>query len=136
MTQARLIRRTRFRATHHYALSDRSDDENRRVFGDQTVPHEHDWMVEVHIVGPMDPSTGFVADLGAIDDALESVTDGWDGGDLNVLIPEVAAGDMQPSTESLARWIYGRLEGAVPAPAVLTRVAVFESADLGAEYPA
>lgn len=136
MTEAWLIRRTRFRARHHYARSDWSDEENRRSFRDQTEPHEHDWMVEVHIVGPIDESTGFVVDLGAVDAAMEAVMDGWDGGDLNLLIPEVVDGGMQPSTESLARWLYGRLSGAIPRPGRLVEVAVFESPDLGARYPA
>lgn len=136
MTQARLIRRARFRARHHYARVGWSEEENRRVFGDQSDPHEHHWMVEVHVVGPMDEGTGFAAELGVIDDAMRTVMAGWDGGDLNVLIPEVADGGMQPSTESLARWLYGRLERAIPPPAHLARVAVFESRDLGARYPA
>lgn len=136
MTQARLIRRVRFRASHHYARSDWSDEENRRSFGDQSEAHEHDWMVEVHIVGPMDEVTGFVLDLGALDAAMQAVMAGWDGGDLNALIPEVVDDGMQPSTESLARWLYGKLRGAIPPPARLAEVAVFESPDLGARYPA
>ena len=51
-------------------------------------------------------------------------------------VPEVADGDMQPSTESLARWVFEHLSPAVPAPARLDAVLVFESPDLGARYPA
>jgi 6-pyruvoyltetrahydropterin/6-carboxytetrahydropterin synthase len=136
MTQARLIRRVRFRASHHYARREWSEEKNREVFGDQMDPHEHDWTVEVQVAGPVDPESGFVVDLGAVDGAMAAVMAQWDGGDLNALIPEVTAGTMQPSTESLARWLHRQLEGRVPAPARLTRVTVWESPDLGARFPA
>ena len=122
MSEARLIRRTRFRAVHHYSRSDWSQVENRRVFGAQVEPHEHEWLVEVHVVGPLDEETGFATDLGALDGALRAALAGWDGGDLNALIPEVATGQMQPSTEGLARWLHGRLGGAVSYPARVVEV--------------
>jgi 6-pyruvoyltetrahydropterin/6-carboxytetrahydropterin synthase len=134
--RARLIRTLRFRARHHYLRGDWSEAENRRVFGAQTEPHEHDWTVEVHVTGPIDADTGWVVDLGALDAALADITDGWNGGDLNVLVPDVAAGRVLPSTEGLARWLHGALGGRVPAPARLERVCVRESPDLASEYPA
>jgi 6-pyruvoyl-tetrahydropterin synthase len=136
MTHARLIRRVRFTASHHYARSDWSEERNREAFGDQAASHEHDWMVEPHIVGPMDPATGFVADLAAVDGALETLLGGWDGGNLNTLVPEVADGRMQPSTESLAAWLHRRFAGAVEPPARLESVLVWESPELGARFPA
>ena len=136
MTEVRLIRRSRFRASHHYARADWSEEEDRRVFGDQVGSHGHDWMVEVHVKGPIDEETGFVTDLEALDAALAAVMAGWDGGDLNVVVPEVASGTMQPTTESLARWLHRHLEGTILLPARLVEVAVFESPDLGARYPA
>lgn len=136
MRDARLIRRVRFTASHHYRRADWSEEENRRVFGAQVEPHRHDWMVEVHVAGPPDESTGFTVELPALDAALAAATTGWEGGDLNDVVPEVAEGSMQPSTENLARWLYGRLQDTLPAPAHLVEVAVFESPDLGARYPA
>lgn len=135
MTEARLIRRVRFQAEHHYARSDWSEAENRRVFGPQVDAHGHEWMAEIHIVGPMDEATGFVTDLAALDDALAALMAGWDGGDLNLIVPEVADGTMQPSTESLARWLYRRLEHLIVPPARLAEVGLFESPELGARYP-
>lgn len=136
MTEARLVRRVRFRAVHRYGWPDRSEAENRRVFGAQAEPHAHDWTVEVQVVGPLDVDTGFVMDLEALDRTLGEVIGGWDGGDLNELVPPVRAGHLQPSTEALARWLYGELAERLPGPARLDRVRVFESPELGAEYPA
>lgn len=135
MDPARLIRTVRFRARHHYRRMEWSDEENRRVFGPQGEPHEHDWTVEVHVVGPPDPDTGWVVDLGALDASLAATTEGWEGGDLNERIDDVANGAMLPSTEALARWLFRALSPMVPEPARLDRVRVAESTELAAEYP-
>lgn len=136
LSEGLLVRRFRFRARHHYGVPGWGDERNRRVFGDQVSPHEHDWVVEVHLRGPLDPETGFVADLGALDGAVATLLRGWDGGDLNTLIQEVVEGRMQPSTESLARWIFGHLERVDLGPARVERVFVFEGPDLGGGFPA
>ena len=136
MTDARLIRRKRFRAAHSYRRSTWSDAKNQEVFGDQTESHVHEWTLELHVVGPIDPETGFVADLGLLDRALEQVTAGWDGGDLNDLIPDVASGVLMPTTEVLARWLFERIEPSISEPARLQRVVLSESQALGSSFPA
>ena len=52
------------------------------MFGEQVEPHAHDWRVEVHVAGPVDPLTGWCVDLGALDACLADATTGWDGGDI------------------------------------------------------
>jgi len=136
MDEARLIRTVRLRAVHRYWRPAWSDEENRRVFGDQAASHPHDWRVEVHVAGPVDPRTGWCVELGALDRAVAEATRGWDGGDLNALVPEVARGEMTPSTENLARWLHARIAPGVPAPARLVEVRVFESGELGSAWPA
>lgn len=131
-----LIRTVRFRAWHHYRRPAWSEEENRRVFGAQADPHAHDWRVEVRVTGPVDPETGWCVDLSALDASLADVTAGWDGGDLNALVPEVAEGAMTPSTENLARWLYVRLAPHLDEPATLVEVRVFESDGLGSAWPA
>ena len=123
-------------ARHRYRLAGRPDGENRRRFGAQAEPHEHQWTVRVEVRGPVDPLTGFVTDLTDLDRALHRVIGAWDGGDLNELIPEVREGRMQPSTEALARWIHDRVGLEIAPPARIGRVHVWESPDLGAFYPA
>ena len=83
--EARLIRAVRLRAVHHYRRAGWSEEENRRAFGAQAETHAHDWRVEVHVAGPVDPATGWCVDLGALDAHLAAVTAGWDGGALNAL---------------------------------------------------
>jgi len=134
--EARLIRIARFRASHHYRRAEWSEEENRRVFGAQAEPHAHDWRVEVHVAGPVDPRTGWCVDLSVLDGALREAMAGWEGGDLNVLIPEVTRGEITPSTENLARWLHARLAGGLPGPARVVEVRVFESDELGSAWPA
>jgi len=131
-----LIRTVRFRASHHYRRPAWSDEENRRVFGAQAEPHAHDWRVEVRVTGPVDPETGWCVDLGALDAALADVMAGWEGGDLNAVVPEVADGTLTPSTENLARWLWVRLAPRLEEPATLVEVRVFESDGLGSAWPA
>ena len=133
--EARLIRAVRLRAVHHYRRAGWSEEENRRAFGAQAETHAHDWRVDVHVSGPVDPATGWCVDLGALYAHLAAVTAGWDGGDLNALVPEVARGEMTPSTENLARWLHGRLAARVREPARVVEVRVWESDALGSAYP-
>jgi len=134
--EARLIRRMHFTASHHYGDTDASMAENRARFGDQAEPHRHRWTVEVQVVGPVDPDTGWLTDLMALDGTLQEITAGWDEGDLNSAVAAVAQEGMQPSTENLARWLYRRLAPRVADPARLDRVRVFESDSLGSQFPA
>lgn len=127
LPNARLIRRYRFRATHRYDAA--AAEELGR-------PHPHDWTLEVRVVGAQDARTGFLVDLSRLDAAVDEVIAGWDGGDLNELVPPVREGGLEPSTEALARWLFEALAPRVPAPASLERVGLFEGPDLGAEYPA
>ena len=135
MTEGRLVRRVRFTATHHYRRSEWSEEENRRVFGEQTEPHAHDWLLEVQVAGAVDRATGWVVDLGALDGLLAEVTEGWDGGDLNARVPPVANGTLTPSTENLARWVFGEIERRLAGAVRVVEVRLFESADLGGAYP-
>lgn len=135
LEQARLLRTVRFGARHHYHNPRWTAEQNAEVFGLQGSPHEHDWRVEVHVVGPVNVDTGWCCDVGALDAALARLLHGWDRGDLNALVPEVASGAMRPSTENLARWIYEHLDGELAGPARLLRVEVHESDELGSAYP-
>jgi 6-pyruvoyltetrahydropterin/6-carboxytetrahydropterin synthase len=132
---ASLTRSLRFRARHHYWRTDWSDAENRRVFGENVHPHEHDYGLDVTVTGEVDERTGFVVDLGALDGAIEALVAPLRGRDLLEAIPGGPPGaqGMMPSTENLARWFFEQLEPRVPAPARLLRVRVSESATLSSE---
>jgi 6-pyruvoyltetrahydropterin/6-carboxytetrahydropterin synthase len=132
MPTTSLTRTLRFRATHHYWRTDWSDAENRRAFGENIHPHDHDYGLEVTVGGQVDERTGFIVDLGALDQAMEAVVAPLRGRDLLDAFPG-SPGAMMPSTENLARWFFDQLQQRVPPPARLLRVRVSESDALSSE---
>lgn len=97
-------------------------------------PHGHNYRVEVTVGGEVDPETGFVVDLEGLDALLtEVIRRPLEQQDLNRVIPEVESGQMTPSTENLALWLWNRLYGRIPGSARLERLRVFESDTLAAE---
>jgi 6-pyruvoyltetrahydropterin/6-carboxytetrahydropterin synthase len=98
------------------------------------TPHGHNFSVEITVRGEVDPETGFVVDLPALDRLLrEEVVEPLDQQDLNRAILEVRDGTMTPSTEALALWLWGRLRDRIPGAARLHRVRVAESDSLASE---
>jgi len=135
LARARLERTVRFRAQHHYRLPDRSEAENRALFGDLVDPHSHDWVVTFVAEGDMAATTGFSVDLPAFEALIEDLMAGWDGAHLNEVIADAVAGDMLPSCEALARWLHQRASARMPGGAVLAYVRVAESSAIAATYP-
>jgi 6-pyruvoyltetrahydropterin/6-carboxytetrahydropterin synthase len=134
MASASLIRTVRFRAAHHYRNPDWTEAENRKAFGENVFPHEHEYGVQVTVSGEPDPGTGFLVDLGVLDAALEEVIGPLRGSNLAESIEEARDGGLRPSTENLARWFFGRLQRRIPSPARLVKVRVSESDTLSAEF--
>lgn len=134
--EAVLIRTVRFSAGHRYRRPDWSEERNREVFGAAAHFHGHNYAVDVTVRGEIDPETGFVVDLAALDRLLDrEVVAPLDSRDLTEVVPEFRPGERIPTTESLARWIFRRLRERIPGDALLVRVRVEESGTLAAEYP-
>ncbi len=133
MAEAVLIRTVRFTARHRYWRRGWTGEENRRVFGDNVVAHEHSWALTVRVKGEVDPESGFLIDLAELDSLLEELVAPLRGTDLTDSIREAREGELIPSTESLARWFLRRLEGRIPGHARLELVRVAESDELASE---
>ena len=131
---ARLTRRVRFSSAHHYSRPNWSEAANAAAFGSSRFVHGHNFVLSVTVQGPLDPDTGFVVDLGTLDALLQEVVAPLRQRDLSVVIPEFAAGKEIPTTESLARWFWRRLQTRIPGGAQLALVRVAEDEDLWSEY--
>ena len=132
-----LTRRIAFAAAHRYRVAAWSDERNAATFGLCARPnyHGHSYVCDVTVTGAVDPVTGFVADLGVLDAALQrEVRDRFDHANINLDVPEFADGLMIPTGENLARFIAERVQAALGAAAVVTRVSVAEDATLSATY--
>lgn len=140
MPTAYLTRRVTFAAAHRYRRPEWSDEQNQRVFGACAHPnfHGHSYSCDVTVRGPIDETTGFVVDLGALDTILGAeVRDRFDHRNVNLDVPEFADGRLVPSGENLARFIFQRVQGALRergASAAVTEVTVAEDATLSATY--
>ena len=128
-----LTRRYSFAASHRLHSPRLSEEENWRTYGKCNNPygHGHNYVVEVTVSGPVEASTGMVADLGELDRYVErEVLETFDHKYLN---EEVAAfRDRVPTTENLCIEIYNRLQ-AFPS-ARLERVRLEETSLNSFEY--
>ena len=130
--RVRLERRFRFSASHLYRRPDWSEEENRARFGKcANLPgHGHNYRLFVTVEGEIDPATGFIIDLGHLDNLVkEKVVDVLDHQHLNAALPEFGEGGKIPSSENLVLWILDRLR---ELPVVKLRLE--EDEDLAAEW--
>lgn len=133
----RLERRYRFSASHLYRRPEWSEEENRRRFGKcANLPgHGHNYRLWVTVEGTVDPKTGFIVDLGALDTLVaDRVIERLDHQHLNAALPEFADGGAIPSSENLIRWILDQLASQLPPGVTLVRLRLEEDEDLAAEW--
>ena len=122
MAKAQLVRRVRFAAAHRYRRPDWSEEKNVEVFGLCARPnyHGHTYTCAVTVEGDIDPVTGMVIDLGVIDRVLQAeVIDRFDHRNINLDVPEFAAGRLIPTGENLARFVFERVQAALGAVRVV-----------------
>jgi len=131
MARARSTRRFAFAAGHRYWVAAWTPQKNEQVFGRLTVPHGHNYTLEVTVHGPIDEQTGMVIDLSELKRIVgETVVDRFDHADLNA---DPLFRDRVPTTENIALAVWDLL-----APKLglerLASVRVWEDATLSVEY--
>ena len=137
MPSASLTRRISFSAAHRYSRPEWSDEKNTSTFGACAWPnfHGHSYVCDVTVGGPIDATTGFVVDLGLLDDILNrQVKQQFDHRNINLDVPEFADGKLVPTGENLARFIFERVQREIPKPTRVLRVTVGEDDSLSATY--
>ncbi len=105
-----LHRRYRFSASHRLHQPGWSPEENRRVYGKcaNEHGHGHNYVLEVAVTGPVDPSTGMITNLADLDAFIErSVLAEFDHVYLNEQVP--AFDSLVPTAENICRVVYDRL---------------------------
>ena len=129
---ASLTRTVNFRATHRYYRPDWTDAQNREVFGPLTEPpgHGHDYQCAVTVAGSIHPS-GMVVDLGLLDRILnEEVVQPLAGKHLNLDLPAFAYGQILPTCEAIAAYLFPRIAARLPRDVALERVRIMEDPTL------
>ena len=131
MARARSTRRFAFAAGHRYWVAAWSAAENEQVFGRLTVPHGHNYTLDVTVHGEIDERTGMVIDLGELKRVVgETVVDRFDHADLNA---DPLFRDRVPTTENIALVVWDLLAAKL-GPDRLASVRVWEDATLSVEY--
>lgn len=131
MARARSTRRFSFAAGHRYWVSAWSPAENERVFGRLTIPHGHNYVLDVTVQGEIDPRTGMVIDLSELKRVVgETVVERFDHADLNA---DPLFRDRVPTTENIALAVWDLLAPKLGGER-LASVRVWEDATLSVEY--
>jgi len=124
-------RRFAFSAAHRYHVTQWSDDANARAFGRLTVPHGHNYTVDVTLRGPIDERTGMVIDLAELKRIVgETVVDRFDHADLS---QDPLFRERVPTTENITIVVWDLLAPKL-GPDRLHRVRVWEDPTLYVDY--
>lgn len=125
-------RKFTFSAAHRYWRDEWSAEENARVFGQLTVTHGHNYVLEVTVRGPVDPRTGMVMDLAELKRVVgEAVVARFDHADLN-RDPLFTSGVI-PTAENLVRAVWELLAPKL-GPERLYRLRLWEDPAFYVEY--
>jgi 6-pyruvoyltetrahydropterin/6-carboxytetrahydropterin synthase len=119
-------RRYTISASHRLHTAALSPEENQATYGKCNNPHGHghNYIVEVLVAGALDPETGMVVNMAALDEIVQSrIINRFDHANLNrdpLFVNRV------PTTENLCRTVFALLKDALPA-CELERVRVEET---------
>jgi 6-pyruvoyltetrahydropterin/6-carboxytetrahydropterin synthase len=108
-------RRYRLSASHRLHAPSLTDQQNRDTYGKCNNPfgHGHNYFVEITVAGPVDPETGFVVDMPALDAVAKlELLDRFDATHLNT--DQAFATDCVPSTENLTIEVERVFRTAIP----------------------
>ena len=128
-----VTRRVHFNAAHRLHVPALPDAENRVIFGPCNNPnyHGHNYELEISVEGEVDPTTGYVVDLGVVKRiAEETVLAALDHRNLNLDVPEFR--DLNPTAENIAVVIWRKLEGKLPGR--LAKIVLWETPRNCVEY--
>jgi 6-pyruvoyltetrahydropterin/6-carboxytetrahydropterin synthase len=127
--------RTHFAAAHRLARPELSQEENEQIYGKCARPHGHghNYLVDITVRGAIDPRTGMVCDLSALQRLVDDlVVEPFDHTFLNKDVPFFA--ECVPTAENIALHIADRLSGPIKAiGAQLHKVRLQESPNNAAE---
>jgi 6-pyruvoyltetrahydropterin/6-carboxytetrahydropterin synthase len=119
-------RRYTISASHRLHTDALSPEENRATYGKCNNPHGHghNYVVEILVGGPVDPETGMVINMAALDEVVRArILDRFDHANLNL---DPLFVNLVPTTENLSREVFAILKDALPA-GNLERVRVEET---------
>ncbi len=133
--KACLTIRKHFSAAHRLAREELSQEENETIYGKCARPHGHghNYLVDITVRGDIDPRSGMICDLSALEQLVEDfVIEPFDHTFLNKDIPHFS--NCVPTAENIALHIADRLSVPIKSiGATLHKVHLQESPNNAAE---
>ncbi len=108
-------RRYQMSASHRLHTDSLTAEENQAAYGKCNNPHGHghNYVVEVLVGGKVNPETGMVLDMAALDEVLQTkVLERFDHTNLNL---DPLFLNQVPTTENLCRAVFGLLKDTLPS---------------------
>lgn len=130
-----VIRRAHFNAAHRLYNADWSFEKNNEVFGLCNNPnyHGHNYVLEVKVIGEINPETGYVLDMKILKDIIDSeVLDRFDHKNLNLDTQEFK--NLNPTAENIATVVYNLIRAKL-APQYDLYIRLWETERNIVEYP-
>ncbi|CAM1368139.1 6-pyruvoyl tetrahydrobiopterin synthase [Tenacibaculum litopenaei] len=130
-----ITRREHFNAAHRLHNAHWSDAKNKEVFGKCNNPHYHghNYELEVSVIGPIDPDTGYVIDTKILSDIIkEKVLNPFDHKNLNLEVAQFKT--LNPTVENIAVVIYELIAAEIKAP-LEVKIKLYETPRNFVEYP-
>lgn len=130
----KIIRIEHFNAAHRLNNPAWSSEKNKQVFGkcNNDNFHGHNYQLEVHLDGPIDPETGYVMDMKILSDLIkDEIIERFDHRNLNLDCPEFEG--VNPSAENIARICWELLRDKIDTSLQLT-LRLWETPRNGVEY--
>ena len=104
-----ITKKYHFSASHKYGNAYWSEHKNLEVFGKDFNNHGHNYILEVSIKGPVNPETGWLIDLGDLNEIVKTnVVNILDHSQIEEDIEWFK--DKQPSSENIVIWAWEKIE--------------------------
>ena len=124
-TTVLVSRRESFNAAHQLRDPDRSEEENRRIYGKCVNVHGHNYVIEVVVAGEVEDGTGYVMDLKRLSEVIHRrVIQDVDHSNLNTDVSWLQG--RIPTAENLALAFWERIRPQLP-DGLLRTVRVWET---------
>ncbi|MEX0647589.1 MAG: 6-carboxytetrahydropterin synthase [Balneolaceae bacterium] len=134
-----VTRKAHFNAAHRLHNPSKSDEWNKKMYGkcNNKNWHGHNYTLEVTVAGEPDPETGYVIDLGILQQIIKKkILDPCDHKNLNLEVPFLK--DLIPTSENLVKSFFHQLKEDVDSASGknsrLYSVKLFETERNVAEY--
>jgi len=131
-----IIRRAQFNAAHRLHNDNWSSEKNNEIFGKCNNPnfHGHNYIVEVKVIGEVDPDTGYVLDAKILKQIINrKIIDKYDHKNLNLDVPDFK--NLIPTAENIARVIFDNIRISLSNDLEL-KIKLYETENNIVVYPA